>query len=148
MINFRQLQQNAGCLGRISAAGISIYFVDNVLHVSDEAAAQAIIDAYTLDDARAPIIMAIKALAREKILAFLPEWKQSNLNARMNELNMIRASRDWTAEESAEVATLQGTWDKAKAIRNASNVHEANLAALTTFKEISEYSITNNWPQG
>ena len=146
MINFKGLQQNNACMERIRAAGHAVTYVDNVLQVSDEAAVQAIIDAFTLDDARAPLIAEIKALAREKILAFLPDWKQSNLNARMNELNRIRADRAWTAEEIAEVDAMQAIWNKAKAIRNASNLHEENLAALQAIQEISAYDFKTSWP--
>ena len=145
MIDFKGLQQNNECMGRISDAGISIKYIDNVLHCSDEVAAQAIIDSFSIADAIVPLIAKIKVMAREKILAFLPEWKQSNFNARMNELNMIRNDREWTESEQLEVASLQVIWNQAKAIRQASNTHEANLSALTTFAEVAAYDITANW---
>jgi hypothetical protein len=146
MIDFKGYQQCNACMERITNAGHWISYVDGVAEYSDVAAIQAIIDAFTLDEARAPIIGQIKALAREKILAFLPDWKQSNFNARMNELNLVRVERAWTTEEAAEVAYLQSMWDKAKAIRSASNAHEVNLSTLSTYAEVSKYDIYANWP--
>ncbi|XHS78482.1 hypothetical protein ACFJGW_00495 [Burkholderiaceae bacterium UC74_6] len=113
---------------------------------SDDVAVQEIIDSYSLADARAPIIAAVKELARVKILGFLPEWKQSNCNARMNELNLIRFSRALTDDEAAEVSMLQAIWDEAKAVRDASNAIEAALTALDSFEAITAFDINVGWP--
>jgi len=94
----------------------------------------------------------LRLTAKLKIYAFLPDWKQSNCNARMNELNMIHFSRAWTDEEQTEVAGYQALWDRAKAIREASNVHEANLTAIAntegaTLADILAYDYTTGWPE-
>jgi hypothetical protein len=111
-----------------------------------DAAVQSIIDGYTLSDAVRPVVAKVKALAYAKIIAFLPEWKQSNCNARLNELNEARFSRPLTESEQAEVEAMRALWNRAKAIRAASDVHEANLAALATFAAVQQYDITSNWP--
>ena len=140
-------EKGYGLHQRIAEAGYTLVQAEENWVASDPVAVQAIIDGYTLDDARAPIIANVKALAKEKILAFLPDWKQSNYNARMNELNMIRFSRAWSEQEAAEVTFLQSEWGLAKAIRAASNAHEVNLKALQTFQAVLEYDISIGWPE-
>jgi hypothetical protein len=130
----------------IGDAGHWVRLHNNVAVASDEVAVQAIINAFTLDQARAPLITAIKDLARTKILAFIPEWKQSNFNARLNELNEARFSRVLTAAELAEIETMRSVWVNAKDIRQASNVHEANLTSLTSFASVAAYDIKAGWP--
>lgn len=113
---------------------------------SDDVAVQAIIDGYSLVDAKSPLIAKVKVLARNKILAFLPDWKQSNMNARMNELNEARFNRPLTVAEQAEVAVMRQAWAKAIAIRSASDEHEAKLFACETFAAIMQYNIEADWP--
>lgn len=146
MIDFKGLQQCNACMERIQAAGHSISYVDNQIQVSDVAAVQSIIDTFTLADACAPIIADIKALANQKILAFMPVWKQANRNARINELNTIRFDRAWTDAEIAEMAVLQSAGRKIDEIRDASNAHEARLLALESFDSILAYDISTGWP--
>lgn len=147
MIQFNGKDVFRELFDRIQAAGHFAVIHNGAWHVSDESAVQAIVDAFSLDDARSPRIAQVKDLAKGKILAFLPDWKQSNYNARMNELNLIRFSRVWSVDEANEVAFLQTEWEKAKAIRAASNTHEANLNALTTFESVTAYDITASWPE-
>jgi len=139
-------EKGAGLHAAIGAAGLALWCADNVWCSTDDAAVQAIIDAYTLDDARAPVIELIKDSARLRILAFLPDWKQSNLNARMNELNLTRFTRELVAEELSEIAAMQAIWNQAKAIRQASNDHEAALNALASFEAVAAYDISAGWP--
>lgn len=147
MINY--VEKGFGLHEAIRSAGYELREHDGVwvTRPEYESAVQSIIDGYSLDDARVPVIAKIKELARVKILAFLPDWKQSNCNARMNELNMIRFSRDWTDEEKTEVQALQALWGRAEAIRNASNVIEQQIDALTDFASIVAYDVTAGWPE-
>lgn len=92
------------------------------------------------------VLPSIKATAREKIVAFLPDWKQSNYNARMNDLNNARFDRELTAGEQAEIAALRALWARAQAIREASNVHEAAVSALETIEEVVAYDYATGWP--
>jgi hypothetical protein len=89
----------------------------------------------------------VKELARQKILAYIPDWKQSNLIARQSELNMQRFSLPWTVAEENEIATLSAMWNHVKAIRRASDVHELALNAMTDFADLAAYDITLGWPE-
>ncbi|MEH6435782.1 hypothetical protein [Massilia sp. DD77] len=131
----------------VAAAGHVLRQVNGVWVSNADDAVQAIIDGYTLEQARAPMILAIKALARDMILAFLPDWKQSNCNARMNELNMIRMAREWTTAEQDEVVALQALWHRAANIRLTSDAQEAALGTLTTFEDVLAFDIATGWPE-
>ena len=132
---------------KISATGHWVRDVDNVRTVSDAAAIQAIIDAHTVADSIVPLIGAVKLEARARILAFLPDWKQSNYNARMNELNDARFSRPLTTDEESEIDAMRTAWARAVEIRQASDAHEAAISALTTFAQVAAYDIKANWPE-
>lgn len=92
------------------------------------------------------VIPCIKGLAFAKIVAFLPTTTQSNMNARMNELNDARFSRALTADEQAEIESMRGAWTKARGIRDVSNTHEAALRKLTTLEEVKSYDYRAGWP--
>lgn len=132
---------------KIAAAGHWVCDIDNVRHVSHEAAIQAIVDAHTVTDSIQPLVVAVKLEARARILAFLPDWKQSNYNARMNQLNDARFSRALTVEEDGEIEVMRAAWARAVAIRQASDVHESNLSSLTTFEQVAAYDIKAAWPE-
>lgn len=144
MINYTE--KGSGLHQAIRQAGHWLREENGAWLSSDDSAVQALIDGYTLADAAAPIIAQVKALAYGKIVAFLPAWQQSNFNARMNELNEARFSRVLTADEDAEVEAMRSQWDRAKAIRAASNAHEANLAACASLADLLAYDITAGWP--
>lgn len=113
--------------------------------------AQTIIDSYTQADAkqseRDRLIPIIKDLAKTKILNFLPDWKQSNLNARMNELNKLRFDRPWTTDEQDEVSLYASLWARAEAIRAASDVHESTINSNTILSDLQHYDYNVNWPE-
>lgn len=93
------------------------------------------------------LIPTIKGIAKSKIIAFLPETAQSNLNARMNELNLARFDRVFTSEETLEIELMHSMWNRARAIRDVSNVHEAALNQLTTLDEVKAYNYMVSWPE-
>lgn len=140
-------EKGAGLHEAITAAGHWLAQVDGVWQSSDEVAVQAIIDGYTLADACKCPIVQVKSIARGKILTFLPDWKQSNNNARMNELNEVRFSRPLTIGENAEIAAMRALWERAKAIRVASDTHEAALLAFDSFAAVQAYDIHTGWPE-
>jgi hypothetical protein len=81
----------------------------------------------------------IKAEAQRRILARLPYWKQSNYNAKMNELNMLHnINGSWTAEEQAIVDYLKSEWLWAEGIRNKSDELELSLP--------EDYQDDEHWP--
>lgn len=141
------IEKGAGLHEAIRAAGHWLVQRNGVWESDNDASVQAIINAYTLDSARAPVIAAIKQEAQERILAFLPLWQQNNLNARMNELNEQRFSRALTTAEMAEVEAMRAIWAKAKLVRAASAAHEAALAGLGSFAAVEAYPWrTTGWP--
>jgi hypothetical protein len=137
-----------GLAEAVAAAGIAIECQNGTWYASDAVAAQVIIDNFTVTQAVAPLIPVVKELARQKILAFLPEWKQSNYNARLNELNEARFTRALTGAELAEIEAMRAAWLRAKAIRSASDIHEANLRSLSTFAAVATYDVKTGWPEG
>lgn len=85
-------------------------------------------------------IAQIKREAAERINDICPAWKQSNLNARANELNGIRFERDWTNEEQAEWSQMMELWQTVKQIRIDSNTAENTVNGLNTVEEIEQFS--------
>lgn len=85
-------------------------------------------------------IAQIKREAAERINDICPAWKQSNLNARANELNGIRFERDWTNEEQNEWSQMMELWQTVKQIRIDSNTAENTVNGLNTVEEIEQFS--------
>jgi len=85
-------------------------------------------------------IAQIKREAAERINELLPAWKQSNLNARANELNAIRFDRELTENEQSEWQSMLNTWQAVKQIRIDSNAAENVVKALDTTEEIEAFS--------
>lgn len=137
-------EKGAGLHEAIRAAGHWLVDRDGVWVASDDTAVQAIIDGYTLADARVPVITAIKEEARRRILAFLPDWKQSNFNAQINEFNDARWSRSLTPQETAQLEYMRSQWERAKAIRAASDAKEA---ALQTWADVINHDMSAGWPE-
>lgn len=85
-------------------------------------------------------ISQIKREAAERINDICPSWKQSNLNARANELNGIRHDRAWASEEAAEWSQMMDLWQTVKQIRIDSNIAENTVNGLNTVEEIEAFS--------
>lgn len=85
-------------------------------------------------------IAQIKREAAERINEILPAWKQSNLNARANELNAIRFDRELTENEQSEWAQMLNTWQAVKQIRAGSDLAENTVNGLQTIEEIEQFS--------
>lgn len=92
--------------------------------------------------------LAIKAEARRRILAVLPEWKQVNATARMTELLMLGPDQ-WTPAEQAEADALQALWGWVKTVRARSDQLEA-AAVGKTLAEIEALDLfaDASWPAG
>ncbi len=87
-------------------------------------------DDRTLAEAQAERISAIKAAARDRIVAICPDWKQANLTARAAELALAGGPK--TDAERAEVAAGAAIWAQIKAVRAASDTAEAAVLAAKT----------------
>lgn len=85
-------------------------------------------------------IAQIKREAAERINELLPSWKQSNLNARANELNAIRFDRELTENEQMEWQSMLNTWQAVKQIRAGSDLAENTVNGLQTIEEIEQFS--------
>ena len=85
-------------------------------------------------------IAQIKRESAERINDICPAWKQSNLNARANELNALRHERAWTSEERDEWLSMMDLWQSVKQIRIDSNIAESVVSVLTTVEEIEQFS--------
>jgi hypothetical protein len=85
-------------------------------------------------------ILQIKREAAERINELLPAWKQSNLNARANELNAIRFFRELTESEHGEWQEMMLVWQAVKQIRADSNLAENTVNGLQTIEEIEQFS--------
>lgn len=84
---------------------------------------------------------AVKAEARRRILARLPDWKQQNMTARGVELQDIwRRAGSWSPEEQAEADALAGEWAWIKDVRAASDAIEA-LGEIPI-----DYDADERWP--
>lgn len=117
---------------------------------SDDVAVQAIIDAFDpVAHYQAVKIAEAKAEAQKRIFAIYPQWKQANMTARAVELQDIwRDVGEWTAQEQAESTALKAAWDAVNAIRTASDLIEADLAAMTDWQTILAFDVqtSEHWP--
>lgn len=91
-------------------------------------------------------IAATKEEAQRRIYARLPQWKQANYLARMQELSEIVAGthpmisqRKLTSEDVAQRTFLAAEWEWAKSVRAASDTLEAEVSALSTASEIDAW---------
>ena len=98
------------------------------------------IAAAALPAAQAVTRTAIKAAARQVILARYPEWMQANLTARAVELVSLGEIT------SPEWQQLQSIWSWIKAVRAHSNLLEADVANCTTVEAV-EALLISDWPE-
>lgn len=86
-----------------------------------------------------------KEEARRRILEVVPEWKQSNFNARMNELNKKVAidSGTLTQAEQNEITAMEAVWGQAKAIRTKSDTLEVSIASMN-MTQLQALNVTDN----
>lgn len=166
MINFKGLQQNTACMERIRAAGHWINYIDNTLHASDEAAVQAIIDAFTLEEAKdyakARVLAHAKAL-RDKVVASISPGEMASWSIKVSEAAKFRASGDpaqcpmLSMEAQARAITLEALVTKVEGnsarlssvealIGGNDGKHRDAIAALTTFEAVAAYDFSTGWP--
>lgn len=115
--------------------------------VTDDAAGNLTATPRDIDQLKAMRCEEIKAIARGKILAYMPEWKQANNTARMVELNWkVTGGTALTPAEQAEADALQAAWDNIKAIRTASNANEALVNACQAVPALQAVHESYSWP--
>jgi hypothetical protein len=123
----------------------------------NESGPVAVIDHWAnipLNTLKAALVADVKVLAQEKIVAILPEYMQRNLTARAAELAAVHAGltpNNYPEPDRSEWMAGAAKWTKIKAIRAASNLIEAEIAALADRDALFAYSETLNtnplWPQ-
>ena len=92
---------------------------------------------------KAITINAIKGEASRRILAIVPSWKQSNLQARFAELTAQRIDQypvPLSSGDQAEYDAIKAAGLHLLSIRTASNAMEAELGALKSVAEVEDYA--------
>lgn len=154
----------SGLRSQIVAAGITVRVVDGIEECSDETAAQAIIDGYTLAQAKAEKKREVSAKAREKydlVTSGISAAEMAGWPILLSEALTYRASGTVGAAIQAE-ATIRGITVAAivtKIEGNAAAFQSARAAiagtdgrkrdeidALTTFEAVAAYNIDQGWP--
>lgn len=105
-------------------------------------------DGSDLEIAKAQKKLAIKHIARQKILKIIPQWKQDNYlaTACIYLLEILRGNK---TTEDADVLALESLFlDTTTPIRTASDSMEAEVDVLTTVEDVQNYSTWGNalWP--
>lgn len=80
--------------------------------------------------------LAVKIETANRILQILPAWKQSNYNARANELSSIRFERPLTEEEQEEYNQMSAMWARVKLLRDNSDTAEIVIQEAETIETI------------
>jgi len=147
---------------KLAAAGFACGHYNNVFrtaHEKDEAAVQAIIDGYTLDECKAYIRGEIDELMRQKLdamiagrspleVAYFPtkaaEADALGKGGAAPTLEKEAVARGITVEQLA-AKVLENT-DMQAEIVGVAGKHKDVLGALTTFAEVLAYDYRVGWP--
>lgn len=153
-------------LGKIQAAGQAVWIEDGVLYSTDDGAVQAIIDSYTLSEAKAVLCGKVSALAKLKRDAAicgisageLASWpiklsesiayQQTADSAVAPLLSIEAAARGVTlAELVARVASNAQTFAGLEAsIAGADGRHRDAILLLQDWPDLYTYDYSNGWP--
>lgn len=98
---------------------------------------------------KAAKVAAIKAEAQRRIYEIMPLHAQNNSLALFAEATLTHGpdASQWPEPLQDAVQERMAAWDTIKSIRAASDVMEADVAALTTAAEVAAYDITAGWPE-
>lgn len=165
MIDFKGKSSEA-LSAAIVAAGHWVRLHDNVPVASDEAAVQAIIDSYTLDQAKAEKARAISLHAknlRDKVVAAISAGEMASWPIKRAEADAFAADpnaacpalsaeaqkrgialADLVAKVNSNAARFLGA---ETAIGGTDGLHRDAIAAMTTFEEVAAYDYTTGWPE-
>ena len=164
MLNWQGKHALGGLRFLIANEGVLIRVVDGVEECSDETAAQAIIDGYTLAQAKAEKKREVSAKAREKydlVTAGISAAEMAGWPILLSEALTYRASGTVGAAIQAE-ATIRGiavadlvtkiegnaaAFQQARAaIAGTDGRNRDEIDALTTFEAVAAYDINGGWP--
>ena len=141
--------------------------IDGVPYADDEAAAQALIDAYSIADAIAERQAECSAMAkafRDKVVASVSPGEMAAWSIKRNEMTAYVETGDaaqapmLAAEAQARGISLDAMVAKVQASATAfatlealiagnDGKHRDALASLTTFDEVYAYDLTVGWPE-
>lgn len=167
MINFNGKNRFPGCMARVLAAGHWVQMVDNVLTTSDDVAVQALIDGYTLDDAKAEkcaLVLAHAAKLRDAVTAGISagemaawpikraEAERYDLEGEQAQCPMLTREAECRgitlAELAAKVNANAARFEAAEAaIGGTDGKHRDAINALTTFETVAAYDFSIGWPE-
>lgn len=165
-MSIQYTERGPGLHTAIAAAGHSLRQVDGVWVSSDDAAVQAIIDAYPLGACQAEIVAAIDAHAaalRDQVVAGISPAEMASWGIKRAEAQAYHASGNpddapmLGIEAAARGVTLQAVVDRVLAKATALSQLEAAIAgtagrhadavrACETFEATLAYDWTTGWP--
>lgn len=165
MIN--HTEKGAGMIARIESEGHAIWCLDGIWCSSDDAAVQAIIDSYTLDECKAytqaVIAMHAKAL-RDQVIATISAGEMAAWPIKLSEAVKYAASGDpadapmLAAEAQARRVTLTDLCSKVgekgamfsaaeAAIAGVDGRHRDAVSACDSFAAVASYDYSTDWPE-
>ena len=165
MIDLKDKGLFATTLSNVAAAGHRVRFEDGVWITSDDTAVQLIIDAFTLDEAKAEITAKVNAWAksiRDSIVAnFSPgemaAWSVKFAEAAAYTANPTASTPILSLEAThrgvplttlvALVMTNATLLGKAESqIAGTQGKHKDSIKTLTTFNAVAAYDFSTGWP--
>lgn len=164
MLNWNGKEKFSTLDDRLSAAGVLLFDDCDGEHCSDPMTAQAIIDAFSIDDAKSEVIAEIDALAKSKRDAVVASISPAEMaswpikRAEAAAFDGTDASAPFLAAEAAArgVATstlVEKVLSKGAAlsgleaaISGVSGCHCDAVRALNSFDLIAEYDYSTGWP--
>lgn len=164
MIDFKNKGAFAGLFAAIAAAGHACIIRDGLPISSDDTAVQAIIDGYTLDDARSEVTERIDAMAKAKrdaVVASISPAEMASWSIKRAEaaaydgtdasapfLAAEAAARGVTTAALVAKVTQKGAMLSGleAAISGTSGRHGDAVKALDTFEAIAAYDYSTGWP--
>lgn len=167
MIDFKGKQRIDDCMERILAAGVSVAYVDNVLTCSDPVLAQAIIDGYTIDEAKRWKCKKVAEKARDlrdRAISSYSPGEMASWPIKLAEAAAYAVSRNEAdapmllAECRIRGITLDAMLNKVNAnasefsrleamISGIDGKHRDAINALGSFEAIAEYDFSPGWPE-
>lgn len=166
MLNWQGKSSLPGLIERIAQAGVAVGIHDGNWYCSDEAAAQALIDAYTLTDAikwRQAECLAVAKSLRDKVVAHISAGEMAAWPIKRAEAMAYAQSGNpadapiLSAEAAARGISLPAMLAKVQsnastfaaleaAIGGADGKHRDTLASLASFEAVAAYDLTVGWP--
>jgi hypothetical protein len=159
-------EKGVGLHKAIALAGETLVQVDGVWQASDTAAVQAIIDSYTLGQAKAEKMSSVLAHSKElrdKVVASISAGEMASWPIKRSEAEAFSADQTapcpmLTAEAQARGIPLADLVAKVHAnsarfsaaeaaIGGTDGKHRDAIAALTTFEEVAAYDFSTGWPE-